>query len=72
MFNPISKENIQGQKHAGSCALAELELLSCSRKSKRVVQNEKNDHKNPNDSHYYHDENHDEIELYHGNSNMNT
>ena len=47
MFNPIPKENIQGQKHPGSCALAEPEFLSCSRKSKCVVQNEKNGHKTP-------------------------
>ena len=27
MFNPIFKENVQGQKHPGSCAFAEPELL---------------------------------------------
>ena len=27
MFNPIFKENVQGRKHPGSCALAESELL---------------------------------------------
>ena len=27
MFNPIFKENVQGRKHLGSCALAEPELL---------------------------------------------
>ena len=27
-----------------------------------------NGHKNPNNSHNYHDENHDEIEFYQGNS----
>ena len=32
-----------------------------------------NDHKNPNDSHNYHDKNHDEIdEFLCGNSNRNT
>ena len=31
-----------------------------------------NSHKNPNDSHNYHDENHDEIEFYQGNSNRST
>ena len=31
-----------------------------------------NDHQNPNDSHNYRDENHDEIEFYQGNSNRNT
>ena len=41
MFNQIFKENVQGQE---SCAFAEL--LSY-RKHNRVVQNEKNGHKNP-------------------------
>ena len=27
MFNPIFKENVQGQKHPGSCAFAEPKLL---------------------------------------------
>ena len=27
MFNPIFKENVQGQTHSGSCAFAEPELL---------------------------------------------
>ena len=27
VFNPIFKENVQGQKHPGSCAFAEPELL---------------------------------------------
>ena len=30
----------------------------------------KNGHKNPNNSHNYHDENHYEIEFYPGNSKM--
>ena len=63
MFNPIFKENVKGREHPGSCALAEPEILSY-RKPKRVVQNEKNGHENDNSSHNYHDENHDEIELY--------
>ena len=67
MFNPIFKENVQGRKHPESCAFAEADLLSY-RKPKRVVQNEKNGHKNPNNSHNYRDENHDEIELYQGNN----
>ena len=67
MFNPIFKENVQGRKHAGSCAFAEPELL-IYRKSKRVVQKVKNSHKIPNNSHNYHNENHDEIEFYQGNS----
>ena len=29
-------------------------------------------HKNLNESHNYHDENHDEIKFYQGNSNMST
>ena len=38
---------------------------------KNFVQKVKNGHKNPNNSHNYHDENHDEIEFYQGNSNRN-
>ena len=71
MFNPIFKENIQGQKHPGRCTFAKLELLNYG-KPKFGVQNEKNGHTNPNDSHNYHDENHDEIELCQGNSQMRT
>ena len=55
MFNPIFRENVQGRKHPGRCALTEPEVI-CYRKSKRVVQNEKNGHKNPNNSRNYHDE----------------
>ena len=66
MLNPIFKENVQARKHPGTCAFAEPELLSY-RKPKRVFQNEKSGHKYPNNSHNYHDENHDEIELYQGN-----
>ena len=54
------KGNVQGWKHPGRCAFAEQELLS-HRKPKWVVQNKKHAHKNPNNSHYYHDE----IEIYH-------
>ena len=68
MFNPIFKENVQRRKHQGSCAFAELELF----KAKRVVQKVIKCHKSPNDSHNYHDENHDEIEFYLGNSNRTT
>ena len=71
MFNPIFKENIQGQKHPGRCIFAELELL-IYRKPKFVVQNEKNGHTNPSNSHNYHDENHDEIELCQGYSKIST
>ena len=67
MFNPIFKENVQGRKHP----FAEPELLSY-RKPERVIQNVTNDHTNPNDSHNYHDENHDEIEHYQGNSKRST
>ena len=68
MFNPILKENVQGQKHLGSCAFAEPELLSY-RKLKIVV---KNGHKNPNNSYKYDDENRDEIEFHQGNSYRRT
>ena len=50
MLNPIFKENVQGRKHTGNCTFAESELPSY-RKPNHVVQNEKDDHKNPNDSH---------------------
>ena len=63
MFNPIFKENVQRWKYPGSCEFAEPELLNY-RKVKLVVQNEKNDHKSPNNSHNFYDESHDEIELY--------
>ena len=62
MFNPIFKENIQGRTHPVSCVFAGPELSSY-RKPNRVFQNEKNGHKSPDDSHNYHDENHDEMEL---------
>ena len=39
---------------------------------KEVVQKVINGHKNPNDNHNYHDENHDEIELYQENSDRST
>ena len=71
MFNPISKENVQGWKHPGSCTFAEPELLSY-KKLKRVVQDEKNGHKNPKNNHNYHDENLDVIKLYRGNSKRST
>ena len=67
MFNPMFKENDHGQKRPGSCAFAEPELLSY-RKPRCVVQNETNGHKNPNNSHNYHDEIQDGLELYQGNS----
>ena len=60
MFIPIFKENIQGQNHLGSYAFAEPESVSY-RKLKHIVQNEKNGHKNPNNSQNSHDENHYEI-----------
>ena len=60
VFHPIFRENVQGRKHPGSCAFAEQELLSY-RKPKRVVENGKDGHKNPNDSHNYLDENHDKL-----------
>ena len=60
MLNPIFKENVQGRKHPSSCAFAEPGLLYY-RNPKRVVQNEKDGHKNPNNNQDYRDENHDEI-----------
>ena len=72
MFNPIFKETVQGRKHPGSCAFAEPELLSYRKPLKPVVQNAKNGHKNPNNSHNYLDENHDEIKLCQGNSTRST
>ena len=71
MFNLIFKENVQERKHPGSCVFAEPELLSY-RKPKLVIHNEKTGHKKANNSHNYHDENHDEIELYQRNSKMIT
>ena len=69
MFNPIFQENIQRWKYTGSWIFAEPEFKSFRRrKPKRVFQNEKNGHKNRNNSHNYHDRKHDEIELYQGNS----
>ena len=70
MFNPIFKENAQGRKHPGSSAFAEQELLR-HRKLKYIIQKEKNGHETFNNSHNYH-ENHDEIELYQGNSKRGT
>ena len=71
MFNPIFKENFQGRKHPGSCAFAEPDLLRY-RKPRSVIQKVIKGHKNPDDSHNYHDENHDDIELYQGNSKRST
>ena len=67
MFNPIFKENVQGRTDPDNCVFAEPVLLSY-RKPKHVDHNEKNGHKNPNNSHNYHGENHDEIVLYQGTS----
>ena len=71
MFNPIFKENVQGRKHPGSCVFPEPDLLSY-RKCKHVVYKVKNGHKNPNSTHNYHNENHDEIEFYQGNGKRST
>ena len=71
MLNPIIKENGQERKHPESSAFAEPELLS-HRKPKYVIQKLKNGHKDPNDSHNYHDENHCGIEFYQGNSKRST
>ena len=42
------------------------------KKAESVVQKVINGHKNPNDSHNYHDEKPDEIEFYLGNSDKST
>ena len=64
---PILKRSVQGRKHQGMCTFAESELLSTER-SKYVVQNQRNGHKNPNYNHNYPDD----IELYHEISKRNT
>ena len=61
MFNPIFKENVQGWKHPWRLAFTEPEKLSY-KEPKHVAPNNKNGHKNPNNSHSYHDG----IELYQG------
>ena len=58
-------ENIQGVVHLQNQNYLGKESLKCS--SKKI-----NGHKNPNDGHNYLDENHDEIESYHGNSGRST
>ena len=68
MFNPIFKENVQGRKHPGSCAFAEKKVKKALTVDQKVI----NGHRNPNDSHNCHDENHDEIEFYQGNSDRST
>ena len=60
MFIPILKENFQGRKPPGSCAFAEPELLLC-KETYSIDQKVINGHKNPNDSHNYYDENHEQI-----------
>ena len=70
MFYPIFKEdvqggNIQGVVHLQNQNYLGKESLKCSSK---VI----NGHKNPNHSHKFHDENHDDIESYQGNSNRST
>ena len=72
MFNPIFKENVQGQKHPGSSAFVEPELLVNVKEAWIIDQRVINGLKNPSDSHNYHDENHDEIEFYLGNSDRST
>ena len=71
IFNPIFKENVQGWKDPGSCAFPEPELYSY-RKPKHVVENVTNVHKNPNNNDNYHNENHDKIEFFQGNSKRST
>ena len=59
------------RKHPGSCTFAEAEPLNYSN-PKSAIQNEKYGQINPNNSHNYHDENHDEMELHHINSKKST
>ena len=55
--------NIQGVVH-----LQNQNYLCKESVDRRVI----NGHKNPNDSHNFHDENHDEIKFYLGNSDRST
>ena len=57
--------NIQGVVHLQNQNYLGKESLS-------VIQKVMNDHNNSYDNHNYHDENHDEIELYQWNSNRST
>ena len=57
--------NIQGVVHLQNQKYLSNESLKCSSKSNEW-------HKNPNDSYSYHDENHDEIEFYQGESERST
>ena len=52
MFNPIVKENVQGRKHTERCAFPEP---TYAKKAPSVDQKVINGHKNPSDSHIYHD-----------------
>ena len=61
MFNPIFKQNVQMQKHPGSICRTRTAYV---KKALSVDQKVINGHENFNDSHNYHDENHDEIEFY--------
>ena len=57
--------NIQGVVHLQNQNYLRKGSLKCEQK---VI----NGHKNPSDSHNYHDQNHDEIEFYLGNSDRST
>ena len=54
--------NIRGVVYLQNQNYLVMESLKCSSKSKELSLNR-------NDSHKYHDENHDEIKFYQGNSN---
>ena len=69
MFNLIFKEKVQGQKHQRSLYLQNQNNL---KEDFSIDQKVINGHKNPSDSHNYHDENHDGIEFYLGNSDRST
>ena len=57
--------NIQGVVHLQNQNYLSKEILKCRSK---VI----NGHTNPNYRHNYHDENHDEIEIYQGNGDRST
>ena len=61
----LAIQRLQGVVHLQNQNYLVTESLS-------VVKKLLNCHTNPNDSHNYHDKNHDEIELYQGNSNRST
>ena len=70
MFDPIFKKNVQGGNIQWVVHLQNQNYLCKERLKCRSKGNY--GHKNPNDSHNYHDENHDEIEFNLENSDRST